>query len=172
MKLLEIDCSGSLPSPPRLVQEVRLHERQEIAPSGKPDRWRLVFRRVSHDGVVLALLGASASLSGLLLVFLGFVVAVYGGLSDDGTDDARTKLGRAAFGLLIAFIIGLVCVATSTAWLVGFSHNQPLYDATVSFFALQLVGLTAATIWTLKELLWTHRHRVAKNPRSSGVPTR
>jgi hypothetical protein len=124
---------------------------------------------VPHGDVVLALLGASATLSGLLLVFLGFIVGIYGGLSNDGADDAKTKLGEAALGLLIAFVVGLVCVATSTAWLV-FSQSQPLYDTAVSLFALQVAGLTAATIWTLKELLSTRRQRVAKS-RSAGSPT-
>jgi ABC-type xylose transport system permease subunit len=124
---------------------------------------------VPHGDVVLALLGASATLSGLLLVFLGFILGIYGGLSNDGADDAKTKLGEAALGLLIAFVVGLVCVATSTAWLV-FSQSQPLYDMAVSLFALQVAGLTAATIWTLKELLSTRRQRVTK-ARSARSPT-
>jgi hypothetical protein len=78
----------------------------------------------------------------------GFYRGIYGGLSNDGADDAKTKLGRAALGLLIAFVVGLVCVVTSTTWLV-ISQSQPLYDTAVSLFALQVTGLTAATFWTL-----------------------
>jgi hypothetical protein len=124
---------------------------------------------VPHGDVVLALLGASATLSGLLLVFLGFIPGIYGGLSNDGADDAKTELGRAALGLLIAFIVGLVCVATSTVWLV-ISQSQPLYDLATSLFALQVAGLTAATIWTLKELFTTRRQRVTRS-RSAGSTT-
>jgi hypothetical protein len=72
-------------------------------------------------------------------------------------------------GLLVAFIVGLVCVATSTFWLV-ISQSQPLYDVTASLFALQVAGLTAAMIWTMKELLSTSRQRVVKT-HSRGDPT-
>jgi ABC-type xylose transport system permease subunit len=123
---------------------------------------------VPHGDVILALLGASATLSGLLLVFLGFIVGIYGGLSNDGADDAKTKLGRAALGLLIAFIVGLVCVSASTLWLV-ISQSQPLYDLAASLFALQVAGLTVATIWTMKELLSTYRQRVTRS-RATGTP--
>ncbi len=114
---------------------------------------------VDHKDVVLALLGASASLAGLLLVFLGFVVSVYSGLSDDHVRRIRDELGRAALALLGAFVVGLSCVGCAAGWLVGLGDDQSLYVAAVVLFFTQLVGLVAATAWTLRQLMGAKRRR-------------
>lgn len=109
---------------------------------------------VEHKDVVLALLGASAGLSGLLLVFLGFVVAAYTGLPGDVPGSVKTPLRRSGGVLVVAFAIGVLCVIAATAWLVRLTGGPTLYDLTVGLFGLQLVGLVVSTVWTLKELLW------------------
>lgn len=104
--------------------------------------------------MVLALLGASAGLAGLLLVFLGLVVGAYGGLAGDTPAAVKRPLRRIGWFLLGAFVIGLACVAVATVWLLQLTGGETLYDTTVALFAAQLVGLVFATIWTLKELVW------------------
>jgi hypothetical protein len=110
-----------------------------------------------HRDVAISLLGASASLSGLLLVFLGFVVSTYTSSGSGIALKARTSLERAALGLLAAFVIGLSCVALATVWLVAEEGDPTLYIATVWLFGAQLAGLALATAWAIKAMLWMHR---------------
>jgi hypothetical protein len=109
---------------------------------------------VQHKDVVLALLGASAALAGLLLVFLGLVVGAYGGLAGDTPFSVKKPLMRVGRVCLAAFLIGLACVASATAWLLQLQGGQTLYVVTSALFVLQLLSLVGATVWTLKELLW------------------
>jgi uncharacterized membrane protein len=109
---------------------------------------------VAHKDVVLGLLGASAGLSGLLLVFLGFVVGAYGGLAGDTPKSIKKPLRTTGWVLLIAFAIGLVCVAVATIWLIRLNGGNGLYVATVTLFLAQVAALAVATVWTLRELLW------------------
>jgi hypothetical protein len=115
---------------------------------------------MDHQNVMSALLGASAALAGLLLVFLGFIVTASGTLDDDVPDAIHRSLRRAALVLLVAFGIGLISVALVTAWLVTATGNdEPLYIVAVTLFALQLVGLAVATSWTVRGLLWASRRQ-------------
>lgn len=109
---------------------------------------------VAHKDVVLAVLGASAALSGLLLVFLGLVVGAYGGLAGDTPKSVKKPLRTTGWVLVGAFGVGLVCAALATVWLLQLTGGQSLYVSTVGLFFVQLVCLAAATVWTLKELLW------------------
>jgi hypothetical protein len=113
----------------------------------------------AHRDVVVALLEASASLSGLLLVFLGFVVTTYTSMASGTAVKARVSLERAAIGLLIAFVIGLSCVALATVWLVSQEGDTGLYVATAWLFGAQLTGLAGATAWAIKAMLWIRRRR-------------
>jgi hypothetical protein len=120
---------------------------------------------MDHQGVMTALLGASAGLAGLLLVFLGFIVTASGSLGDDVPEAVHTSMQRTALVLLGAFGVGLASVALTTAWLVGASGaDAPLYDAAVALFALQLVALAGATGWTVRGLLWASgRHKQTRS---------
>lgn len=109
---------------------------------------------VQHKDVVLALLGASAGLSGLVLVFLGLVVAAYGGLAGDTPRAVRAPLRRAGWVILSAFALGVACVATAVLWLLLLTGAQALYVLTVGLFLAQLAALVFASVWTLRELLW------------------
>jgi hypothetical protein len=109
---------------------------------------------VAHKDVVLALLGASAALSGLLLMFLGLVVGAYGGLPGDTPRSVKTPYRRTGTIILVAFAIGIVCLVLATCWLLQLTGGQGLYVATVCSFIAQLVAICVATVWTLGELLW------------------
>jgi hypothetical protein len=104
-------------------------------------------------------LEASATLAGLLLVFLGFVLTTSGALDDDVPLAVHKSLQRVALVLLVAFAIGLSSVAVSAAWLVTAPGGDPLYDTALSLFALQIAGLAVATGWTVRGLLWAGRRR-------------
>jgi hypothetical protein len=115
-----------------------------------------------HRDVVVALLEASASLSGLLLVFLGFVVNTYTSMGSGTAVKVRRSLERAALGLLAAFVVGLSCVALATIWLTAEEGNAALYAATGWLFGAQLAGLAVATAWAIKTMLSRHRRTATR----------
>jgi hypothetical protein len=105
-----------------------------------------------------ALLEASATLAGLLLVFLGFILTASGTL-DDVPLGVHKSLQKVSLVLLVAFAIGLSSVAVSAAWLVIAPGGDAHYGTALSLFALQIVGLAAATGWTVRGLLWAGRRK-------------
>ena len=108
----------------------------------------------AHSDVVIALLGASAGLAGLVLVFLGLVVAGYAALPGDSPAETKEPYRTTGSVLVVAFVVGLGTVGASTAWLLRLGDNHALYILTVALFVLQLVALVFGTFWTLAELLW------------------
>jgi hypothetical protein len=108
----------------------------------------------THKDVVVALLGASAGLAGLVLVFLG-LVSTNAGSFPPGTKPAIVERARRpALAVLVSFGFGLVCTATATLWLLRQYDHQGLYVVTVALFAAQLVSLSGATVWAVWRTLW------------------
>lgn len=91
--------------------------------------------------VMLALLGASVGLAGLLLVVAGFVFAQAGSFPPETTDDETiARYERAGKVGLIPFGLSLAEAGLCLAWLLHSSSS--LYLVTVAGFFLLLV-LTA-----------------------------
>ena len=110
---------------------------------------------VAHKDVVLALLGASAGLAGLLLVFLSLVIGMAGGFAADTPSAVMAPILRTAWVCLGAFLIGIACIGVATWWLLELNgKSATLYGWTVGLFLAQLAALVIATLWTMKELLW------------------
>ena len=89
--------------------------------------------------VVIAVLGASVGLAGLLLVFSGFVFAQADGFPKATTDDAIINKYRTVgrFGLA-PFLLSLLISALAVIW---FLHPSPcLYYASVFGFIALLLG--------------------------------
>jgi hypothetical protein len=97
----------------------------------------------SNTDVVVALTGASAALAGLVLVFLGVLVATYQQLLGPNTSDqALAKFKYAAFLSLALFGPSLAGVVVDVSWLIARGGHCFYLVATVIFFA-QLVALAA-----------------------------
>jgi hypothetical protein len=112
----------------------------------------MVSDEVLHKDVVIALLGASATLVGLILVFVGLVVNAYIALPGDVGDDVRNPLRRMARVTLVPFGLGLIQIAAATFWLL---HQWGwLYCATIWLFIAALIALAVAALWTVWELVW------------------
>jgi hypothetical protein len=107
---------------------------------------------VLHKDVVIALLGASATLVGLILVFVGLVVGAYGALAGDVPKAVKTPLRRTAGLTLVPFGLGLIQITAGTIWLLH--QSECLYVLTVVLFIATVVTLAAAAFWTLRELVW------------------
>lgn len=109
---------------------------------------------VEHKDVVLALLGASAGLSGLVLVFLGLVVSMKERFPPGTKPAIVSRTRQPAVAVLATFGVGIACVGAATAWLVLRRENSLLYFMTISLFLAQLALLLVATAWTVRRALW------------------
>jgi hypothetical protein len=109
---------------------------------------------VEHKDVVLALLGASAALSGLVLVFLGLVGAATATFPGGTKPAIVARARRPVYAVLASFGIGLACVVVATAWLILPHDNHSLYLAVVWLFFAQLASLIIATGWSVRRAMW------------------
>ncbi|MGP8009351.1 MAG: hypothetical protein ACLPKZ_03735, partial [Acidimicrobiales bacterium] len=96
---------------------------------------------VGHKDVVLGLLGASAALSGLLLVFLGFIIGAVTGFKGDTPAEILNPLKRVAWACLVSFFVGIACIAVCSWWLFKLGEGFCMYPVTIALFAVQLASL-------------------------------
>ncbi len=106
----------------------------------------------SDRDVVTAVFGAASGLAGLLLVFLGILIAAYQSFAPAIPAAATARYRRAGWGVLGAFLLGLVAAAVGLAWLL--SPARGLRDALVLLFSLQLAALAASAIGVVRLVLW------------------
>ena len=107
---------------------------------------------VGRKDVVIGVLGATAALSGLVLVFLGVLVTTYQTLLGRVRDVTLERFRRAAFVALAVFLTGLVSVTVSTSWL-ALGAGRAFYAVALVLFFLELAALAVvavyATVWVL-----------------------
>jgi hypothetical protein len=108
---------------------------------------------VGHKDVVVAMLGASAALGGLTLVFLGTVVASYQAVAKETTENVKEPYKKAACRLLLTFGASLLSAAIASAWMVS-GELEILYAFTIAFFFIQLALIAVmAPLTVYKNLL-------------------
>ena len=107
---------------------------------------------VSDKDVVTAVFGAAAGLSGLLLVFLGIVVAAFQSYSAATPAAAVAPYRRAGRLILLAFLFGLATVAVALTWLL--SPSGGLRDTAVVLFCVQLGTLAVSAVGAARLVLW------------------
>lgn len=108
--------------------------------------------QVLHKDVVTALLGASATIAGLVLVFVGLVVAAYDALGPAVPADAKRPLRRTLWVLSLPFVLSLVQILAAASWFL--TQWGWLYQATVSLFIATVITLFVAAGWSLRRVLW------------------
>jgi hypothetical protein len=98
--------------------------------------------------VVIAILGSSVALAGLLLVFSGFVFAQADSFPKASTDDAiinrYRNVGRAG---LVPFLFSLSVAAVNVVWFI--CPNKNLYIVSVYGFLFLLTGTAGYAIAVL-----------------------
>jgi uncharacterized membrane protein len=102
--------------------------------------------------LVPAVFGAAAGLAGLLLVFLGVSISAFQSFAGDTPAAATRGFRRAGAWILGAFLLGLVTVAVSFAWLL--SPQRTLRDAAAVLFAIELAATASAAVTTARAVLW------------------
>ena len=103
-------------------------------------------------GIVPAVFGAAAGLAGLLLVFLGVSISAFQSFAGDAPAAATARFRRAGAWILGAFLLGLVAVAVSFAWLL--SPHRALRDVAAVLFAVELAATGWAALTTTRVVLW------------------
>jgi hypothetical protein len=99
---------------------------------------------VSEADVVVATLGASAGLAGLVLVFLGVVISRYDDSTPGASSRVRGKYATPAGWLFLTFVLSLATVAVSFAWLATHAGHT-FYVAVVVLFPIQLLATVLAS---------------------------
>lgn len=98
--------------------------------------------------VIIAILGSSVGLAGLLLVFSGFVFTQAAGFPRETTDDATINRFRNVGRLgLVPFVLSLLISGLSFAWLV--KPETRFYCLSVIGFAVVLIGTAIYAIVVL-----------------------
>jgi hypothetical protein len=109
----------------------------------------LVFAAApTRNETVIAAGGSAAALAGLILVFLGVVIAGYKAFPGDTAKRLLAPYRRATAAILGIFALSLTSAALSLAWLATGGGGGPLYYAVLwSFFAV-LVGSFLVAVGT------------------------
>lgn len=98
-------------------------------------------------------LGAAAALAGLVLVFLGIIIASYQSYAGNAPASVVRPYRIAGIALFGTFGLSLVTVALCIVWL-ALGGPPWLYGWTVGFFVVQLVAAFVAAGWTTRMVLW------------------
>jgi hypothetical protein len=112
----------------------------------------------TQKDVVVAIIGAASALAGLVLVFLGVVLAAYQGFPGDTPDQVKAKYRISGSWTVIVFALSLVTVAFSFLWLIA-GGGTVLFLFVTASFVIQLVALMAVATRVSQALLDGYRWR-------------
>ena len=104
---------------------------------------------VEAKDVVIAVFGATAAASALVLVFLGIIVQAYGSLQNQ----LKPGFRRAANVSVLSSLIGLACTGLGVWWL---TLGQPgrVYLAVIAAFLAQLFLIAIAGGLVMYYAIW------------------
>lgn len=102
---------------------------------------------------IAAVAGAAAALGGLLLVFLGVAVTSYEGYGGDVADAVVKPYRTAGRVLLSVFVLSLISVGLSVAWLATGGGAGALYEANLWMFVALLVAVLICAGGTVYKVL-------------------
>jgi hypothetical protein len=106
----------------------------------------------TRTDVVVAITGAAGGLVGLVLVFLGITVSSYQSLLGRISKEKVDAFKSTAWASLAVFLLGLVSVALSTAWLVA-DGGYAGYVATLVLFFAELGALIVLAVYSTSRAL-------------------
>lgn len=99
----------------------------------------------TRNETVIAAGGAAAALAGLILVFLGVVIAGYQAFPGDTPKRLLKPYRKATAAILAVFALSLTSAALSLAWLATGGGGGPLYEAVLwTFFSLLIAAFAVA----------------------------
>ena len=108
---------------------------------------------IEPKDVVLGVLGAASALTGLILVFLGIIIAAYQSYPGGVPPAVVAPYRATGIAVFATFGLGLVTVALCLLWLV-LGGPSALYGWTVALFVAQLLAVFGVAGWTTRMALW------------------
>ena len=108
---------------------------------------------IESKDVVVGALGASAALTGLVLVFLGIIIAAYQSYAGNAPASVIRPYRIAGTALFSTFGLGLATITLCIVWL-ALGGPVWLYGWTVGLFVFQLLAVFLAAGWTTRMVLW------------------
>jgi hypothetical protein len=100
------------------------------------------------------MLGSSAGMAGLTLVFLGVVISTYRSFDADSSPRVLGRYRRSALFVLGSFSISLITVTLSISWLAWGHPIDALYWAIFGLFLLEILALFATALFVSLQVLW------------------
>jgi hypothetical protein len=111
-----------------------------------------VANGIAQKDVVLSILGASAGLAGLILVFLGMVISGYQSYPADTPKKVKERAQDAVWPVVWVFGFGILTTAIAALWLV-IPGGDLFYWACVVVFMADLLSIVALAVKTTKDLV-------------------
>ena len=108
---------------------------------------------VGRAVVVPTLLGASAGLAGLTLVFLGVIISTYRGFGPETPARVLDRYRRPALAVLVSFAGCLATVVLGASWMLT-RDNDVLYVSSVVLFFVELVLLSGSAAYVMRRVMW------------------
>jgi hypothetical protein len=102
---------------------------------------------------VIAIVGSSAALAGLVLVFLGVLVTSFQGLLGNVRDSTLDRYRNATWISLGVFALALASMALGVTWLVAAGGHTFYILVVIAFFAQVCALALVATYVTTRVLL-------------------
>jgi hypothetical protein len=108
----------------------------------------------TRSDTIVAAAGASAALAGLILVFLGVVIAGYQAYPGGTPKRLLKPYRKATAAILAVFALNLACAGLSLIWLMTGGGEGLLYQVVLGTFLASLVGIfTVACLTTYRVVL-------------------
>ena len=107
---------------------------------------------IAHKDVMIAMIGASAALAGLTLVFLGLAINGYQSYPADTTEKVKANARRPAWLILKVFVLGIVTTALAALWL-AIPGGNCFYWICVVVFLADLLAIVAVAAKSTSDLL-------------------
>lgn len=100
------------------------------------------------------MLGSSAGMAGLTLVFLGVVISTYRTFEADSSPRVLLRYRRSALLVLGSFSVGLITVVLAVTWLAWSHPIRGLFWAIFAMFLLEVAALFATAVFVSLQVLW------------------
>jgi hypothetical protein len=107
---------------------------------------------VAHKDVILSVLGASAGLAGLILVFLGIVISGYQSYPADTPKKVKERAQDAVWPVVWVFVLGILTTAIAALWLI-IPGGDTFYWACVVVFMADLLAIVVLAVKTTADLM-------------------
>jgi hypothetical protein len=113
---------------------------------------QLVMEASNSKDVMIGIFGASAGLGGLVLVFLGLVIAGFQGIRADTPTKVKDRAKRAGWPIVGVFALSLISAGLSLTWLAT-NGGDVLYHFAIWVFVAELLAVFLLAVEMTRRML-------------------